>query len=636
MKCSTINFTTLQSLPARFRSLLRSCARNSSLSTGKKLHAVILTSGLASSSPNTFLLNALHHLYASCGVTSSARHLFYQIPRSHKDVTDWTTMLTSLVQHGTKPSEGFCFFKEMRKEGVVLDDVAMISVFVLCTRVEDLGMGRQAQGCLVKMGLGLGVKVCNAVMNMYVKCGLVEEVRRVFCEMNERNVVSWSTLLEGVVKWEGVENGRVVFDEMPERNEVGWTIMIAGYVGNGFSREGFLLLDEMVLRFRLGLNFVTLSSILSACAQSGDVLMGRWVHVYALKGMGREMHIMVGTALVDMYAKCGPIDMAFKVFKYLPKRNVVAWNAMLGGLAMHGRGKFVLDIFPKMIEEAKPDDLTFMAVLSACSHSGLVDQGYHYFRSLESEYGTTPKIEHYACMVDILGRAGHLEEAVMLIKKMPMCPNEVVLGSLLGSCNAHGKLQLGERILQELIQMDGHNTEYHVLLSNMYVLEGKQDKANSLRQILKSKGIRKVPGVSSIYVGGNIHQFSAGDKSHPLTKEIYHALNNMIQRLRLAGYVPNTTNQVFPGSDGREGSSEEMEEKEQALFLHSEKLAVCFGHISTKPGAPLYIFKNLRICQDCHSAIKIVSKIYNREIVIRDRNRFHCFKHGSCSCSDYW
>jgi pentatricopeptide repeat protein len=337
-----------------------------------------------------------------------------------------------------------------------------------------------------------------------------------------------------------------------------------------------------------------------------------------------------------MYAKCGPIDMAFKVFKYLPKRNVVAWNAMLGGLAMHGRGKFVLDIFPKMIEEAKPDDLTFMAVLSACSHSGLVDQGYHYFRSLESEYGTTPKIEHYACMVDILGRAGHLEEAVMLIKKMPMCPNEVVLGSLLGSCNAHGKLQLGERILQELIQMDGHNTEYHVLLSNMYVLEGKQDKANSLRQILKSKGIRKVPGVSSIYVGGNIHQFSAGDKSHPLTKEIYHALNNMIQRLRLAGYVPNTTNQVFPGSDGREGSSEEMEEKEQALFLHSEKLAVCFGHISTKPGAPLYIFKNLRICQDCHSAIKIVSKIYNREIVIRDRNRFHCFKHGSCSCSDYW
>ncbi|KAJ6734758.1 PENTATRICOPEPTIDE REPEAT-CONTAINING PROTEIN [Salix purpurea] len=407
MKCSTINFTTLQSLPAHFRSLLRSCARNSSLSTGKKLHAVILTSGLASSSPNSFLLNALHHLYASCGVASSARHLFYQIPRSHKDVTDWTTLLSCLAQHRTKPSEGFCFFKEMRKEGVVLDDVAMISVFVLCTRVEDLGMGRQAQGCLVKMGLGFGVKVCNAVMNMYVKCGLVEEVRRVFCEMNERNVVSWSTLLEGVVKWEGVENGRVVFDEMPERNGVGWTIMIAGYVGNGFSRKGFILLDEMVSRFRLGLNFVTLSSILSACAQSGDVLMGRWVHVYALKGMGREMHIM---------------------------------------------------------------------------------------------------IEHYACMVDLLGRAGHLEEALMLIKKMPMYPNEVVLGSLLGSCNAHGKLQLGERILQELIEMDQHNTEYHVLLSNMYALEGKQEKANSLRQILKSRGIRKVPGVTSIYVGGEVEE----------------------------------------------------------------------------------------------------------------------------------
>ncbi|CAK7322962.1 unnamed protein product [Dovyalis caffra] len=635
MKCPTTNLTTLQFLPAHFRSLLRSCACNSSLSTGKELHAIILTSGLVPACPNSFLLNALHHMYASCGVTSSARHLFYQIPRSHKDVIDWTTLLTCLVQHGTKPSEGFCFFKEMRKESVVLDDVVMISVFVLCARVEDLRMGRQAQGCLVKMGLG-GVKVCNAVMNMYVKCGLVGEVRRVFSEMNERNVVSWSILLEGVVKWEGLENGRVVFDEMPERNEVGWSIMIAGYVGNGFSREGFLLLVEMVLRLRLGLNFVTLSSILSACALSGDVMMGRWVHVYAMKEMGREMHVMVATALVDMYAKCGQIDMALAAFNYLPRRNVVAWNAILGGLAMHGRGEFVLDIFPKMIEEATPDDLTFMAVLSACSHSGLVDQGYHYFHSLESEYGITPKVEHYACMVDLLGRAGCLEEAELLIKKMPMRPNEVVLGSLLGSCNAHGKLQLGERILQELVQMDQHNTEYHVLLSNMYSLEGKQDKANSLRQVLKSKGIRKVPGMSSIHVGGQVHQFSSGGKSHPLTKEIYHALDDMIRRLRLAGYVPNTTTQVFSGSDGREDSTKEMEEKEQALFLHSEKLAFCFGLISTKPGAPLYIFKNLRICQDCHSAIKIASKIYNREIIIRDRNRFHCFKHGSCSCSDYW
>lgn len=568
----------------------------------------------------------------------SARHLFDQIPHSHKDTADWTALLTCLAQHSTSPRDAFSFFNEMRREGVVVDDVVMVCVLSLCARVGDLDVGRQAHGFLVKTGLGFSLKSCNAVMDMYVKCGLVGEARRVFIEMSVRNVVSWSIMLAGVVKWEGVEKGRVVFDEMQERNEVGWTIMIAGYVGSGFTKEGFLLLNEMVtgLELDLGLNFVTLCSILSACAQSGDVAMGRWVHVYALKAMGKEMDIMVGTALVDMYAKCGWINMACEVFKYLPRRNVVAWNAMLGGLAMHGRAKIVLDIFPKMIEEAKPDDLTFMAVLSACSHSGSVDQGCHFFHNLESQFGITPKIEHYACMVDLLGRAGHLEEAEILIKKMPMPPNEVVLGSLLGSCSLHGKLQLGERILQELVRMDQHNTDCHILLSNMYALAGKQDKANSLRQVLKSKGIRKVPGMSSIHVGGQLHQFSAGDKSHPRTQEIYRMLDDMIRRLRLAGYVPNTTSQVFCGCDGREDNKEEMEEKEQALFSHSEKLAVCFGLLSTKPGAPLYIFKNLRICPDCHSAIKIASEIYNREIVIRDRNRFHCFKHGSCSCCDYW
>ncbi|KDP27181.1 hypothetical protein JCGZ_19880 [Jatropha curcas] len=627
MKCLTLPLT-----PHHFRSLIRSCARQSALSAGEQLHAIILTTGVATS-PNTFLLNAVLHMYVQCGITSSAHHLFDQIPHSHKDIADWTSLLSCVTRHSSTPGAAFSLFKEMRREGVVLDDVALLCVFSLCARVRDLEMGRQVHSSLVKMGLRFSVKTSNAVINMYVKCGFISEARRAFNEMDERNVVSWSELLEGVVNWEGVEKGRMLFDKMPERNEVGWTIMISGYVGSGFCKQGFLLLSHMVSGLRLGLNYVTLCSILSACSQSGDVMMGRWVHVYALKSMGRQMDIMVGTSLVDMYAKCGRINTAYEVFEYLPRRNVVAWNAILAGLAMHGKGKIVLDMFPEMIQEAKPDDLTFMAVLSACSHSGLVNQGCHYFHHLESEHGVIPKIEHYACMVDLLGRAGRIEEAQILIKKMPMPPNEVVLGSLLGSCNVHGKLQLGEQILQELIQFDPQNTEYHILLSNMYALAGKQDKANSLRYVLSSKGIKKVPGMSSIHVDGQVHQFSSGDKLHPRTLEIYLALEDMIQRLKLAGYVPDTTCQVFSGCDGREGNTEE---KEQALFSHSEKLAMCFGLISTRPGSPLYIFKNLRICQDCHSAVKIASELYNRKIVVRDRNRFHCFKQGSCSCSDYW
>ena len=190
-----------------------------------------------------------------------------------------------------------------------------------------------------------------------------------------------------------------------------------------------------------------------------------------------------------------------------------------------------------------------------------------------------------------------------------------VLGFLLGSCRIHGKFQVGERLLQELVQLDPQNTEYHILLSNMYALAGKRNRANSLRQVLKKRGVRKVPGMSSIHVGSQVHRFSAGDKSHPQTREIYSMLDEMIRRLRLAGYAPNTASQFFSGCDCLEDDAVEEEEKELAVISHSEKLAICFGFISTRPGLPLYIFKNLRICQDCHSAIKIVSKIYNRQIV---------------------
>ncbi|XP_031254242.1 pentatricopeptide repeat-containing protein At5g15340, mitochondrial [Pistacia vera] len=533
-----------------FRSLLRACARQPSLASGKILHAVILTTGL-SSIPNAFLLNPLLHLYAACGATLHARKLFDQIPPSHKDTADWTALIGCLARHGM-PQDAISLFAKMRKENVGIDGLTMTCLLSLCAGLRDLHVGVQGHACVVKMGLGFNVRTCNTLMDIYGKCGLVNEVRSIFTEMEVKSVVSWTVVLDGVVKWEGVEKGRLVFDELPERNEVAWTIMIVGYVESGYHHEGFSLLGEMVLSLGHGLNSVTLCSILSACAQSGDMVMGRWVHVYALKAMGKEIDVKVGTALVDMYAKCGRIDTAFKVFEYMPLKNVVAWNAMLNGLAMHGWGKTVLEMFSKMIEEVKPNELTFMAVLSGCSHSGLVDQGWQYFHSIESVYGLTPKVEHYACMVDLLGRVGRLEEAENLIKRMPMPPNEVVLGSLLGSCSVHGKLQLGERVLQELIQMDPHNTEYHILLSNMYASAGKHGKANSLRQVLKNKGIKKVPGMSSIHVAGKAHQFSAGDKSHPQTREIYSKLDEMIWSLRLAGYTPNTASQVLCGEDMEE------------------------------------------------------------------------------------
>ncbi|CAM8906080.1 unnamed protein product [Rhodiola kirilowii] len=623
------------SLVRRYRSLLRLIARQAtSAQPVNKLHALLVTSGLASS-PNTFLGNALLHAYASCGCSHYARKLFDEIPHSQKDSVDWTTLMSCFVRQNLQ-TEALRLFLYMQECEVGLDDLTLVCFFNAGAQLGDLRVGAQGHGLMLKMGFGCSVKGCNALMDVYVKCGLIGEAKRVFEEMSERSVVSYTVILDGVVKWEGASNGRILFDAMPERNEIALTIMVVAYEENGCMRDSFNLLAEMIFDYGVILNYVTLSSLLSACTQSLDILMGKWVHVYHIKHMVTSSRIMVETALVDMYAKCGRLTMAMSVFRQMSRRNVVSWNAMLSGLAIHGDVRTLLDMFPRMVHDAKPDDITLTAVLSACSHAGLVDQGCHYFRNLECMYGIEPKMEHYACMVDILARAGRVEEAEAVIKQMPFPPNEFILGSLLGSCSVRGKLQLGQRLLEELTEMDPNNTEYHVLLSNLCSLAGKQDHANTLRHVLRKRGIKKVPGVSSIQVDGQTHRFVAGDKMHPLTDSLYKKLDEVTNKLKLAGYVPNTNSQVFLGIDDGGDHSRWHEEKELALMYHSEKLAVCFGLMRTKNGAPLYIFKNLRVCLDCHSALKIISSLYNREIVIRDRIRFHTFKEGSCSCSDYW
>ncbi|XP_042504215.1 pentatricopeptide repeat-containing protein At5g15340, mitochondrial [Macadamia integrifolia] len=622
------------SLPHHYRSLLRVCARGAFLEEGQKLHTALLKNGLADP-PDSFIHNALLHMYAACGCTSSAARLFDQIPCTHRDIVDWTTLMRCYGRHGL-PRHALLLFRAMRVEGVRPDEVTLLCLFNACSRLGDIVVGAHGHLCMIKNGLPFTVTASNAAMDMYAKCGRMCDARRVFEEMTERSVVSWTVILSGALKWEGLENGSRIFYEMPERNEVGWTVMIAGFLERGFRKEASVLIGTMLSSSCSMLNHVTLCSILSACSLSGDLTVGEWVHAYVRKTMGNDLHLMVGTGLVDMYAKCGRIDTASQVFENMSYRNVVAWNAMLNGLAMHGRGEAVLSLFPRMISEAQPDDITFVSILSACSHSGMVDQGCRYFCDLVPVYCIEPKVEHYACMVDLLGRAGRLEDALVLVREMPIPPNEVVLGSLLASCSLHGKLQLGEHLLKELIQIDPFNVDYHVLLSNMYTLAGRCDKADFLRQVFKKRGIRKVPGISSIHVNGQVHQFSSGDKSHPRTQEIYAMLDVMILKLRLAGYVPDTASQTFSVSASQINDADEQEEKEQALFSHSEKLAIAFALISTKPGMTLRIFKNLRICQDCHAAIKLISSVYNREIIIRDRFRFHSFKQGSCSCSDYW
>jgi pentatricopeptide repeat protein len=317
------------------------------------------------------------------------------------------------------------------------------------------------------------------------------------------------------------------------------------------------------------------------------------------------------------------------VFYSVERRDVFVWSAMIAGLAMHGHGRAAIDLFSKMQEtKVKPNAVTFTNLLCACSHSGLVDEGRLFFNQMRPVYGVVPGSKHYACMVDILGRAGCLEEAVELIEKMPIVPSASVWGALLGACRIYGNVELAEMACSRLLETDSNNHGAYVLLSNIYAKAGKWDCVSRLRQHMKVSGLEKEPGCSSIEVNGIIHEFLVGDNSHPLSTEIYSKLDEIVARIKSTGYVSDESHLLQ--------FVEEEYMKEHALNLHSEKLAIAYGLIRMEPSQPIRIVKNLRVCGDCHSVAKIISKLYNRDILLRDRYRFHHFSGGNCSCMDYW
>lgn len=344
--------------------------------------------------------------------------------------------------------------------------------------------------------------------------------------------------------------------------------------------------------------------------------------------MELEDNLVVGTSIVDMYCKCGRVEMARKAFDRLKRKNVKSWTVMVAGYGMHGHGKEAMKVFYEMIRcGIKPNYITFVSVLAACSHAGLLKEGWHWFNKMKCEFDVEPGIEHYSCMVDLLGRAGYLKEAYGLIQEMKVKPDFIVWGSLLGACRIHKNVELGEISARKLFKLDPSNCGYYVLLSNIYADAGRWDDVERMRILMKNHGLLKTPGYSIVEHKGRVHVFLVGDKEHPQHEKIYEYLDELNVKLQEVGYMPNVTSVLY---------DVDVEEKGMVLRVHSEKLAVAFGIMNSVPGSVIQIIKNLRICGDCHFAIKLISKIVNREIVIRDSKRFHHFKDGLCSCGDYW
>ncbi|KAK0606286.1 hypothetical protein LWI29_036185 [Acer saccharum] len=329
--------------------------------------------------------------------------------------------------------------------------------------------------------------------------------------------------------------------------------------------------------------------------------VGDWIHEN-IKKQRMKLNCHLTTSLIDMYSKCGNLEKALDVFHSMERRDVFVWSSMIAGLAMHGHGRAAIDLFYRMHEaKVKPNAVTFTNVLCAGSHSGLVEEGMMFFNQIEPVYGVVPGVKHYACMVDILGCADLLEEAVEFIEKMPITPSASVWGALLGACKIHENVELAEQACSRLLELEPENDGALVLLSNIYAKTWKWDDVSELRK---------------------------SDDSHPLSKEIYSKLDEIVAKLKSSGHVTNKSLLLQ--------LVDEEDMKEQALNLHSEKLAIAFGLISTSPSQLIRIVKNLRACGDCHTVAKLISKLYNREILLRDRYRFHHFSGGNCSCMDYW
>ncbi|KAL8495824.1 hypothetical protein ACS0TY_019800 [Phlomoides rotata] len=581
-----------------------------------QIHAFIIRHGLDSHPVLNF---KLQRSYASLGHVKDSVALFNLT--QNPNVFSYTAIIHGHAVNGLY-EQALKFYVQMLTEKVEPNAYTLSTVLKACT----LETGEALHGHAKKFGFESDTYVRTALVDVYARGGDVVSARRLFDTMVEKNLVSLTAMITGHAKNGDLDEARVLFDGMVERDVVSWNVMIDGFAQHGRPNEALILFRQM-LKARLKPNEATMLAVLSACGQVGALESGRWIHS-CFGYNASSINARVGTALIDMYSKCGSLDDARKVFDGIKDKDAVAYNAMIGGYAIHGFTQDALSLFKEMSWVGlHPTDITFIGILSACAHSGLVSEGWALFNAMKDEFEIQPKIEHYGCMVNLLGRAGHLEEAYELVKSTSVDADPVLWGTLLAACRLHKNTVLGERIVEFLLERGIANSGTYVLLSNIYAADGNWDGVARMRAMMKHSGVQKEPGCSSVEVNNKVHEFLAGDMKHPKSREIFGMLEQMNEWVKAQGYASKTETVLHNIGEV---------EKERSLEVHSEKLALAFGLISTKPGTTIKIVKNLRVCPDCHAVIKLISKITGRKIIMRDRNRFHHCEDGVCSCGDYW
>ncbi|XP_042489602.1 pentatricopeptide repeat-containing protein ELI1, chloroplastic-like [Macadamia integrifolia] len=673
---------------------VQSCTSNGFAEFGKQIHQIAIKNGFSS---DIFIVNALLVMYGKNGSLESSHKLFETIPTTKRDVALWNAMLSAFKECGSS-DEAFRAFDRMRSEGIRENETTIAILLSICNdSANGLEGGKSLHAHVIKSGMDMDAALGNAVMGMYIDLECVHSAQKVFNEMSSTNVLSWNTIIlalahnkltglvwylfgqmrescikpnsftmiavlaacqdkaylnvgrsiHGYVIRHGFEvhtslstaltqmyiscgdeaRGRQLFDDFPNKDLISWNALISSYIQNNQPNKAVLLFQQMILEVEP--DPVTIVNVLTSCTHLANLPQGRSLHAFIIrKAFDLVFDISVGNSLVTLYARCGVMSNAEMVFRSLPRTDVISWNAMIAGYGVHGHGEEALLAFSRMLEYGlRPTSVTFVSVLSACSHSGLIEEGWQHFRSMAEDYDVVPDVVHYACMVDLLGRGGRLGEAKNFIDSMPIQPDASVWRALLGACRVYSDIELAKTIFQKLVELEPMNAGNYILLSNIYAAAGLWVEVRKLRTQLKEKGLGKPPGNSWIVMRNQVHCFTAGDRSHPQSDKIYMKLSHLADSISAIGYVPDQRWVLHDLED---------DEKEIKLLGHSEKLAISFGLLNTSGGRTILITKNLRICGDCHTFSKFVSKFVGRKIILRDASRFHHFSDGVCSCKDYW
>ncbi|XP_052183575.1 pentatricopeptide repeat-containing protein At3g24000, mitochondrial-like [Diospyros lotus] len=669
--------------------VLKGCANSGDLGAGRVVHAMAIKIGCEF---DEFVSSNLVDMYSKCGLVDEALKIFTRM--RDPDIVAWTAMISCLDQQGQKP-EAAKLFGLMRNFGVSPNQFTLSSLVSAATDL-DQRYCESIHACVYKYGFESDSSVSNALITMYMKIGNVHKGFHIFDALGSRDIISWNALLSGFhddetcdqglqifkqmlvegfkpnmytfisilrccsslrnvnfgkqvhahiikemfdenafigtalidvyTKCRFLEDAQVKFNKLNERDLFTWTTIISGYAQTDQGEKAIQCFSQMQ-KDGVKPNEFTLASCLRGCAGTTSLENGRQLHSLAIKA-GRSSDTFVASAIVDMYGKCGCIEDAETFFNGLNSRDTVAWNTIIFGYSQHGHGDKALEAFNIMLEEGfVPDGVTFLGILSACSHMGLIEEGKKLFNSMTEVYGIVPSIEHYACMIDILGRAGKFYELESFIQQMKLTPNALIWETVLGACYIHGNEEFGERAANELFKLEPRIHSNYILLSNIFAAKGSWVDVARVRALMSSQGVKKEPACSWVEVDTQFHVFLSQDGSHPKIHEIHQKLEELGQKLTSVGYIPKTRYVLHNVTD---------REKVGNLLYHSERLALGFALISSTSSKTIRIFKNLRICGDCHDFMKIVSEFINQEIIIRDIKRFHHFRNGTCSCQDYW